>query len=136
MKKLYFFTVFVILIITSVFLLFAGDQNALNKRFLASFGIRIKESPCLVEEVEIPLNFDDYYESYNVLQIESGLTLTPYKGKKATKYTYEVLNFDEPHHGTVLVNVLTVRSKPIAGDINCPALSGFILPLSYINSQK
>lgn len=135
MKKMYLLTVGVIFVLTIGFLLFFCDENVLTKHFLSSYGIEVKDKPYLVEEIEIPSEFDDFYNSYNVLQIESGLSLSPYKGKKATRYTYEVLNFPDQISGIVYANVITVNSKPVAGDINCPALSGFILPLSYL-SQK
>ncbi len=136
MKKLYFLTIIIILVLVVGFLLFFSDENALNKRFLSQYGILVKEKPYLAEEIEIPLEFDGFYKSYNVLQIESGLNLSPYKGRTAVRYTYEVLNFPDKTIGTVFANVITVNSKPVAGDINCPALSGFILPLSYLLSQK
>lgn len=131
MKKIYFLTVLIIFLVTVGFLLFSCDENKINKRFLASFGINVSENPCLLEEINIPLQFDNYFESYNVLQIESGLSLSKYKGKKALKYTYEVLNFPEKTETPVFANVITVKGKPVGGDINCPALSGFMLPLSY-----
>ncbi len=136
MKKMYLLTILIILILTLGFLFCFCDENALNRRFLSRYGIEVKENPYLIEEIEIPLLFDDFYKNYNVLQIESGLNLSQYKGKKATRYTYEVLNFPEDTGSTVYANVITVKSKPVAGDINCPALSGFILPLSYFLSQK
>jgi len=132
MKKMYILTVLIIVVLTIGFLLFFGDENTINKRFLSTYKIKVSDKPCIVEEIEIPLEFTDYYESYNVLQIESGLTLSPYKGKKATKYTYQMLNFPQKTDVPVYVNVITIDSKPIAGDINCPSLSGFILPLSYL----
>jgi len=136
MKKMYFLTISIILILTLGFLFCFCDENALNRRFLSRYEILVKEKPYLIEEVEIPTHFDEYYNNYNILQIESGLNLSRYKGKKAIRYTYEILNFPEDTGCTIFVNVITVNSKPVAGDINCPALSGFILPLSYLLSQK
>ncbi len=136
MKSIYILTVIIILVLATIFIFFFTDQNTVNKRFLSSFEIKVEENPYLVEDFFIPTEFDDYYDSYNVLQIESGLTLSPYKGKKAIRYTYKVLNFPDPNAPTVFANVITINSKPIAGDINCPALSGFLLPLSYFLSQK
>lgn len=136
MKKMYFLTISIILILTIGFLFFFCDENTLNRRFLSRYGIEVKENPYLVEEIEIPSVFNDFYNNYNVLQIESGLNLSQYKGKKAIRYTYEVLNFPENTENTVFANVITVKSKPVAGDINCPALSGFVLPLSYLSSHK
>ena len=136
MKKMYFLTISIILIITLCFLFGYYDENALNRRFLSRFGIDVKEKPYLVEDIEIPSEFDDFYNNYNVLQIESGLDFSRYKGKKATRYTYEIVNFPHETESVVFANVITVKAKPVAGDINCPALSGFVLPLSYFSSQK
>ena len=136
MKKMYLLTILIVLALTVGFLLLYTDENFANKRFLSQYGIKVSEEPYLVEEIEIPLVFDDFYQSYNVLQIESGLNLSKFKGKNAIRYTYEVLNFPENTGSTVYANVITVKSKPVAGDINCPSLSGFILPLSYMNKIK
>ena len=135
MKKIYAITIIVIFLIVTIFLFFFTDENTANKRFLFSFGIKVEDNPCIAEDFYIPERFDDYYNSYNSLQIESGLSLSPYKGKKATRYTYKVLNFPDKDV-TVFVNVITVYSKPVAGDINSPKLNGFMLPLSYFISQK
>lgn len=136
MKKLYFLTIIIIFVLVVGFILFFHDENALNRQFLSQFGIEVNEKPCLTEEIKIPALFDNFYKSYNALQIESGLNLSPYKGKNAVRYTYEITNFPDKTVGTVFANVITVNSKPVAGDINSPALSGFILPLTYLLSQK
>ena len=132
MKKLYIITLAIITTITLAFLLFYSDENNKNKRFLKKFDIESADQPYLVEEILIPTQFDEYYDSYNLLQIQSGLSLSQYKGKKAIRYTYKILNFPDKSCGTVYANVITVNSKPVAGDINCPSLSGFILPLSFL----
>lgn len=136
MKKLYLLTIIIIFVIVVAFIMFFSDENSLNRRFLSQYGITVKEKPYLVEEIEIPESFDDFYESYNVLQIESGLNISPYKGKNAVRYTYEVTNFPDKTLSTVFANVIMVNSKPVAGDLNCPSLSGFMLPLSYLLSHK
>ncbi len=136
MKKIYILTVIIIFSLAAIFLFFLTDENTINKRFLSSFGIKIEEKPYLVEEILIPHEFDEYYNSYNSLQIESGLTLSPHKGKTAIRYTYKVLNFEKQGVSTVFANVITVDSKPVAGDINSPAIDGFMLPLCYLHSNK
>lgn len=136
MKKIFFSTVLIILALLLCFLLFSSDENSINKRFLLKYNIEVKEKPYLIEEFKIPIYFDEFYESYNVLQIESGLNLSPYKGKEAVRYSYEMNNFPDDAVGSVFANVITVNSKPVAGDINCPSLSGFILPLSHLLSHK
>ena len=104
MRKMYFLTLSIILVITLGFLLFYCDENTLNRRFLSRYGISVKETPYLAEEIIIPETFDDFYKNYNVLQIESGLNLSDYKGKKAIRFTYEILNFPENVGNTVFAN--------------------------------
>lgn len=134
MKRMYLLTVLIIAVLTVGFLILLKDENQINKKFLSGFGIVIEEKPYIVEEIVIPEEFDDYFESYNILQMESGLSLSKYKGKKGVKYTYKMLNFPQDT-SSVFVNVITINSKPVAGDINSPTLSGFLLPLSYMSSQ-
>ena len=81
MKKMYLLTITIILVLTLGFIFLYCDENTLNRRFLSRYGIIVKENPYLVEEIEIPLQFDDFYKNYNTLQIESGLSLSRYKGK-------------------------------------------------------
>jgi hypothetical protein len=95
----------IIFSLAAIFLFFLTDENTANKRFLLSFGIKVAEKPCLVEEIVIPYEFDDYYNSYNSLQIESGLTLSPHKGKTGIRYTYKVLNFEKNVSSTTFNNV-------------------------------
>lgn len=135
MKKMYFLTILIIVVITAGFLMFFCDENALCLRFLSSFGIETEKEPASVEELFIPEEFDEAYESYNLLQIESGLDLLPYAGKKAVRFTYMVTNFPEDTDSAIFANVLLVNRRPVAGDIVCPSLNGFVLPLSYIKSQ-
>lgn len=132
MKKMYFLTLFLIIVITVGFLLFSYDENALSQDFLSSYKIKIDPVPYAKEELLIPEEFDSAYTSYNMLQIESGLDLSPYRGKRAVRNTYIVTNFPEKTDTQVFANVIFVNRRPVAGDINCPSLSGFILPLSFM----
>lgn len=136
MKKLYLMAIAIIFLITVGFLFFYCDINTLNKKFLSSYGIEVSPEPYLVEEIEIPQVFDEYYKSYDTLQIESGLNLSQFKGKKAVRYTYKITNFPDKSISDIYANVICFRRKPVGGDINCPSLSGFILPLSYIKKQN
>ena len=128
--KNFLFAILVITAITAVFLFFSSDINSKNRRFLAQFGLETAEKPVSFEEIKIPKSFDAVYESYNIMQIASGFDLSCYKGKKAVRYTYKILNF--PDKNDVYANLICVKGKPVAGDICCPALDGFILPLNYL----
>lgn len=132
MKKMYFLTLLIICLITALFLFYSSDTNILNKRFLSSFGIRTEPNPTEVSQIKIPEEFDAVYENYNLLQIESGLDLSPYKGKQAVRYTYIMKNFPDAVASSILVNVICVKNRPVAGDIMCPEISGFILPLNFM----
>ena len=132
MKKMYVLTLCLIAVITVGFLLFSCDIHQVNKRFLSSYSISVDAEAPASEEIKIPQEFDSFYEDYNLLQIESGLDLTKYKGKRAVRYTYTVLNFPDAMPGEILANVICVNHKPVAGDIMCPALTGFIQPLNFL----
>lgn len=136
MKKMYLLTVAIIFLLTVGFLFFYCDMNTLNKRFLASYDIEVSPTPYLVEEIEIPKLFDEYYKNYNLLQLESGLNISQHKGKKGVRYTYKMTNFPDKTLSNIYVNVICIKRKPVAGDINCPSLSGFIMPLSYISTRN
>ena len=128
--KNFLFAVFVIIIITTVFLLFSSDVDDKNRLFLSRFGLETERKPVSFEEIEIPKSFDSIYESYNLMQLSAGLDLSRSKGKKAVRYTYKILNFPEARD--TFANVICVKGKPVAGDICCPDLDGFILPLNYL----
>ena len=132
MKKMYFFTITLIIIITAVFLLYSSDENTINRNFLSSYDIMTNPEPQEVSAFQIPKEFDNIYTDYNLLQIECGLDLLPYSGKKAVRYTYTVTNFPVEMPSDILVNVICVNHRPVAGDIMCPALSGFIKPLNFL----
>ncbi len=132
MKKMYFLTLFLIITITIGFLLYSTDADTVNRKFLSSYEIKTDSKPIEISEFEIPKKFDKIYEEYNLLQIESGLDLAPYKGRKAIRYTYAVTNFTEDMPCDVRATVICVGRRPVAGDIICPALAGFIKPLNFM----
>ncbi|MBR4723909.1 MAG: DUF4830 domain-containing protein [Clostridia bacterium] len=132
MKKMFFLIVLAITVIAFFFVFFSSDINIINKKFLQEFGIEINPSPVSFEEIIIPKNFDSVYTNYNFLQIQSGLDLLDFAGYSAVRYTYEILNFPQNDGKTVYANVICVGSKPVGGDICCPSLDGFMLPLNYL----
>ncbi len=125
MKKMYFLTIALIFAITILFLMFSTDIDRINLKFLASYGIHADKEPVSAEMFVIPMEFDGYYQSYNIMQIESGLNLAPHAGKSALKCTYRISGAQE-----IFANVICVNRRPVAGDIVNPAMDGFIIPLS------
>lgn len=76
-------------------------------------------------EVQIPKEFDETYDSYNAIQQEQGLDLVPYQGKRATLYTYEILDYPNGEVG-VTANLLIRKNKLIAADISSAQSDGFV----------
>lgn len=92
--------------------------------FLGAFGYEADAQPVLVEEVIIPTEFDDAYETYNGYQKLSGFDLEDYKGCRAKKYTYTIANYSD-YEDEVVANVLVYDSNVIGGDVSSVELGGF-----------
>ena len=88
--------------------------------FLSQFGWEI--------EVIIPAEFDRGYEKYNEIQKAQNLDLTPYAGKRAKRWTYNIKNYPgyEGDSGTVQANILVYEGAVIGGDICSTELDGFM----------
>lgn len=93
--------------------------------FLTSLGWEVDPTPVQSEEVLIPETWDAVFENYNAMQKEQGMDLSKYKGKRALRVTYAVLNYPtgDPN---VLVNLLCYKYTIIGGDVQSPALDGFM----------
>ncbi len=96
--------------------------------FLSQFGWKIDEDPLEVSEIIIPAEFDDEYKKYNDIQLEQKFDLTPYAGKRAKRWTYDVKNHPdyENNPGCVQANILVYDGLVIGGDICSVELNGFI----------
>lgn len=93
--------------------------------FLNGFGYKVKTEPREVVEVVVPEHFDSVYESYNELQRAQGLNLKKYAGKKLTRYTYELVEYDT-NGKIVYANLLVYKNKIVGGDICSLDGEGFI----------
>lgn len=99
----------------------AGD--VFYGRVLENMGYRPEKTPSEKVEITIPENWGAVYENYNQLQIHGGFDLEKYRGKKCTRYTYEMS--DMPARGNVLVH----NGEIIGGDICSITLDGIMLPI-------
>ncbi len=127
----YFVTVLLIVAIGMVFVVFATDANRQNTEFLESFGWEISQNPIETESFTLPDKPNDVYISYNRLQKEAGLDLTPYFGKSGIRYTYLVLNYPKKTDCEVRANLLIIDSTPVAGDIMTVKSDGFMHSLLF-----
>lgn len=99
--------------------------NSDRKDFLAQFGWEVKKEAVEEIEVRIPTDFDKVMNAYNEVQKAQGLDLSKYKGKTATRYTYEITNYPD-YEGTVFANVIVYKNRVIGGDICSSDVAGFI----------
>lgn len=134
MKKmwLYFACLAAIVLISTVFVVFADDSDFKNREFLSGYGWVVSQKSVERTELTLPDTPDAVYENYNLLQKDAALDLTPYYGKKAFRFTYIVLNYPEKLSCEVRANVLCVDGVPVAGDImTVGAADGFMHSLNF-----
>jgi hypothetical protein len=98
-----------------------------RRSFLKAFGIEA------ADEIEVttfvmPESLDKVLLDYNEVQKAQGLDLSRYTGKKITRYTYTVSNF-EGHEGAVYANLLIWRGRIIGCDISSADPAGFVKPI-------
>ncbi len=136
MKRMFPIFIAVIVAITLVFLFFSSDMDILNRHFLSTFGIKTDLKPVSQEEIIIPSEFDSVFENYNLIQLEAGFDLNDYKGKKAVRYTYKMLNFPNNERKNIYADVICVKNRQIGGDICCTDIDGFILPLNFLETSN
>ena len=99
--------------------------NADRKDFLSQFGWEVKKEAVEEIEVRIPADFDKVMNAYNEVQKAQGLDLSKYKGKTATRYTYEITNYPD-YEGTVFANIIVYKNRVIGGDVCSSDVAGFI----------
>ena len=102
-------------------------QNA----FLESLGWETSVEPVDVREVIIPEEWNSVFEEYNDLQKQQGFDLDKYRGKQATIYTYQILNYDGAEN--VVANLMVFDGRLIAGDVCSAELGGFMQGLCKVN---
>ena len=101
------------------------SSNEDRVKFIEQFGYKINSEPLEITDVTIPEKFDSAYNEYNEIQRAQGLNLLKYKGKKATRYTYEIIDYPSAN-GKVMINLLMVNDTVIAGDVCSVEGKGFM----------
>lgn len=99
--------------------------------FLESLGWETSVEPVDIREVIIPEEWNSVFEEYNDLQKQQGFDLDKYRGKQATIYTYQILNYDGAEN--VVANLMVFDGKLIAGDVCSAELGGFMQGLCKVN---
>lgn len=108
-----------------------GATNDERVEYISSFGWTASTVPTHVEEVRIPMRFDEAYEQYNALQKEQGFDLRKYRACSAKKYTYEIKNFDGADPVVpICANLLVVEGEIVGADISSSEVNGLVTVLA------
>ena len=112
---------------------YSGATNGERLDFLGSYGWEMKSDPAEVVEVVIPSEFDEVYTSYNEIQKKQNLDLTPFRGKKARRYTYHITNYpgQTGQNADIKATLLVYDDKIIGGDVSSSELNGFMHGFTY-----
>lgn len=107
---------------------YKAENSVQRTAFLSQFGWKISDEPVEISEVIIPADFDEGYTEYAAMNKAQGLDLELYKGVRAKRWTYDVLNYPglENMKGTVQANLLIYEGRVIGGDICSLEQGGFI----------
>lgn len=106
---------------------YAGIRTDADRvAFLSSFGWQVTgETPLHTAEFLLPEELDRVLLGYNELQKAQGLDLARYCGKRVTRYTYEITNY-EGYEGKVYANLIMYKNKVVAADITSAEPQGFV----------
>ena len=112
----------------------AADTNDARVKFLTDLGWEVTPSPTESGEIRIPKAGDQVFDRYNELQKKQGLDLSKYTGKRVTRYTYLVTNYNAD--GEVYVNLFVYRNKIVAADVSSADPTGFVTPLLLVEPDS
>ena len=106
--------------------------------FLSQFGWEFMPDPVEVTEVIVPSDFSKGYTEYAEMNKAAGFDLEPYKGLRAKRWTYEILNYPgyENKTGYIRANVLVYEGMVIGGDICSLEQGGFMHSFERPNANQ
>lgn len=90
------------------------DEDA--ERFAEQFDCEAEELYSL-QEMYVPIYFDEIYSKYNELQKKQGFDLEPYKGEKCKLYIYKLKDY-EIDNAQAYMSVLVLKDRVIGGHIS------------------
>lgn len=107
-------------------------EKDLASRFIESYGWKVEKASVQKEEFQMPKDFDTLYKKYNQYQKDVGLDLNSYVGKIVRRYTFKVLNYENPSDfkgQQVYADALVYDGKVIAGDLKTNQINGFMVSM-------
>lgn len=112
-----------------------GKINDSNIDYIRSFGWQPEQHPDEISRINIPAEFDEVYTSYNAVSAAAGFDLTPYKGVKAVRYSYKILNHSASSTGLIRANLFLYKNKIVSADIASLEIDGFVQPINDKTGQ-
>ena len=109
----------------------SGASNAERIEYIESFGWETGSVPSGVQEIRIPVRFDEAYEQYNALQKEQGFDLRKYCAATAYKYTYKITNYGGADPVVPInANLIVIDGIIVGADISSAEANGFVTVLA------
>lgn len=109
----------------------SGKNDKERTDYIESFGWVSGKVPDKIEEIRIPVEFDDVYEEYNALQRKQGFDLRKYRAHIAKKYTYSISNYDGAETGVpICANLIVIDGIIVGADISSAKADGFVTVLA------
>ena len=97
--------------------------------FLAETGYTVDPTPVRTQEVRIPGEFSEVYETYNRLQLAQGFDLRKYRDKTVLQVVYQVTDYPSEGEEPVLATLLLYRNKLVGADLSRGGADSFLRPL-------
>ncbi|MBR0365705.1 MAG: DUF4830 domain-containing protein [Clostridia bacterium] len=114
----------------AVICVYGNAESDRCRAFLSQYGWETEAQSTDHTEVYIPQAFDEVYKSYNELQKQAELDLSPYRGMSGIRYTFIVTNYPLDVGEPVYANVICINGSPVAGDIMTVSARGFMHSLA------
>jgi len=109
-----------------------NKEKDLAIKFIEGYGWKVDKDTVQREEFQIPKEFDTLYKKYNQYQKDVGLDINSYSGKMAQRFTYKVLNYENPPEfkgQQVYADVIISNEKVIAGNLKTNEINGFMVSM-------
>ncbi len=113
-----------------------NSTNRMIVEYAQNLGWEINPSPAQISHFVIPTEFDAVFETYNALQKSSGFDLSEFKGKRVSRYTYEVKNHVQSADSQVFLGIIVFESRIIAGEISSTDSDGFMHGIAEISNIR
>lgn len=125
---------FSLILFAIIFGVFSIDSstNRMIVEYAGNLGWQVNPSPVEISHLTIPQDFDAVFETYNALQKKSGFDLAEFKGKRVTRYTYEVQNHIHSSDSRVFLGIIVYESRIIAGEISSTDINGFMHSITEV----